>query len=160
MSFNGVFKKSISEKEQEKFEKMIKEDMLKLVVEKVKNEEMAKNLCFKEDLKKNYLNKDPGVVLKYFNNLSKMNKKELFSTKEESKTESLQPEEEMEELNEETDPTKEVFEILKKNEELKIKLVITEIGQKKEVKDLRKLVSPFLTALNLNPQFGMVKFLY
>jgi len=72
----------------------------------------------------------------------------------ESKLESLQSDVFEEE---ETAPDDTDFEsnLQKTNEKLKIKLVITEISQTKKDKDLRKLLSPFASAFNLSPQFGM-----
>lgn len=178
MSLKGIFKKEnkkavqISErttKEQKVLKNMTKEDFLKIVVEKVNQafgdndldkktlEDYAKKLCYEEDLKNNYLNKDSEVVTKYFNMLPKK-KKELFVSPNESNIESIQSGE-----LEEDDivPEKGDFDNLQKtNEKLKIKLVITEISQNKKEKDLRKLLSPFASAFNVSPQFGMVMFFY
>lgn len=176
-SLKGVFGKKkpetkavvISErtkKEQEKLKSMKEEEILKIVREKVADafgdtnvdkstlDEYAKKLCLESELKGIYFSKDSEVVTKYFNMLPKK-KKEMFVSGMESTTlESLKSDE----VEENETPDKGDFESLQKtNEKLKIKLVITEVSHNKKEKDLRKLLSPFASAFNVSPQFGMVR---
>jgi hypothetical protein len=156
-------KKTEDERIQIVFEKLLnssKYNVSSVDLKKVRT--MSKNLSLEEslkesknyNLKKDYLNKDFKAVKEYFQILEIKENKNLFESQNTSKIESFQIEKEEEKEEEKEIEFPEDLQILKTNEKIKIKLVITEIHQTENERVLRKLCSPFASAFNLSPEFG------
>lgn len=113
---------------------------------------LSESLCTKEGIKKSYLNKDFKSVVNYFKTLKfKEKKKKILQSTEgisKSESEKIETEEEIEE-----DLT--LYENIKVNEKIKIKLIITEIAHSEKEKNLRKILSPFADLFKVAPRFGM-----
>lgn len=163
--FNKNQKVTFTEKQKEDYEKvknMDDEVKLKIVKDKVmknsdtspkKLDDFCKNLYNEESIMKTYLNKDHKELKEYFNMISSTKKGVFDSVNTVSKSESVSSEKK-EDLALDFDDDIGDLE-LKTNEKLKIKLVITEVAKTKKAKDLRQVLSPFASALNINPKFGM-----
>ena len=165
---------SISKKEKEKIEKekniffeMDGMDKYFVVQQKIKEaskgnidnktlNDFSKKLSTSEGIKTAYLNKDFQNAIEYFKSIPKEKKKKVMvSNVEIDVPESIMNEDDEDE-NFSFEKEDEEF-LMKTNEKLKVKLVITEIAKSEKEKTLRKLLSPVASTLNIGPKCGNQK---
>jgi hypothetical protein len=117
---------------------------------------IAQGLSTEKGIKQSYLNKNFQTTLDYFQNIPKQ-KKETFVSGFQS---DVPISDSQEQQDEDIVIGKEDLEdLIKTNEKLKIKLVITEITKSENEKNLRKLLSPVMSTLNIGPKCGKIYFL-
>lgn len=132
-------------------------------VDEDKLTECAKNLSLEDNLKTSYLNKDFQAVKEMFGNIpeetTKKQKSKLFESSQEPtsqqklSSQGINNQETLVDLEEiEKEEKSSQFKI---RDKIKIKLIISEISHSKKDKRLRSLLSPFITALGVGPQFGI-----
>jgi hypothetical protein len=161
------------EKESSKFFKKVEEERKKLaelseteqflvIKQKVANASknldekklrlIAQGLSSEKGIQQSYLNKNFQTTLDYFQSIPKQ-KKETFV----SGIQSNVPISDSQEQQDEEDIVigkEDLEDLIKTNEKLKIKLVITEITKSENEKTLRKLLSPVMSTLNIGPKCG------
>jgi hypothetical protein len=145
------------EKEKRIFNNMTKEEKYEAVLNKLKakgkilkgqdQETSAKNLSDIESLKKTYLNPNFKATVEYFNAIPK---KQKFMSSNSDETVSVSVSEKIEEKSN-LEISEEIIEIpnLKVNEKLKIKLVLVEQNKNEKGKNMRKILSPFMSTFNV-----------
>jgi hypothetical protein len=154
-------RKKLSEMSETEQFTIIKEKILKASngeVNEKKFFQIAHGLASEKGVQQAYLNKNFQTTLDYFSTIPKSEKEKTFvsgviqsevpisGSNEQQEEELVIEQEDMENL-------------IKTNEKLKIKLVITEIAKSEKEKSLRKLLSPVASTLNIGPKCGKILFL-
>eukprot|EP01080_Neovahlkampfia_damariscottae_P001200 gene1200-10714_t len=117
--------------------------------------DFSKNLSTPEGIQEAYLNKNFKNALEYFQTIPKQKEKQNYLVSG-VESEVLNSISEGQQIEEDEIYSKEDEEILMKtNEKLKIKLVITEIAKNEKERTIRKLLSPVASTLNIGPKCGM-----
>jgi hypothetical protein len=116
-------------------------------------DQLTLNLSTMDGLKSTYLNKDFKAVADYFKTIKSMRSKVPLTSIGDSNTGSNTIETIGE--DEEIDDDLDIISKCKVNQKIKVKLIITEIAHEERDRNVRKILSPFASALGLSPRYGM-----
>ena len=120
--------------------------------------DFSKKLSTPKGIQEAYLNKNFQNAMEYFQTIPKQKiKKNVLVSGVQSELPSSLSEPNEEEEEDETFGKEEEEFLMKTNEKLKVKLVITEIAKSEKEKTLRKLLSPVASTLNIGPKCGNQK---